>query len=370
MPGDTMIVDGEVTTRSPRLDFNRDALASPGGQTTAQSDDPQPSVSIATPVSPAALPGMPTMEPVDDGGQQQHREPQSDLAASAAAQRQFEEQAAALRSTQARLATLESQQVQQRQQRAQSYQAEVTGHRDRASGDAERQWSQVEAAREAGDTKAERLALTNYQRSVARHDQAAGELDRLARGGQVPGAEAPQAQQFHPNVQAWIDSHPRYHSDKAYQAAAQAAAYEAERLDIQPGDPRYVEHVNAALKARGFDGDGQQQNGGNKVNGNGARPSGGGGAPPAGRGTGGGQQARVVTTPLGKFTFRDGRDQSGKPHRFINFPDKQTAEDFTEWATVNKMTPEEYANEFIKIAAERAEGADIGLQIGNEVVLR
>lgn len=361
---DSTTIDGEVGTRTPRLDFNRDAMASPGAVGDGKGGDAEPSVSIGAPITPASVPGMPTMEPADGGHQAQ--EP-SDLADSVAAQRQHEEHAAQMRTMAGRVAALEAERRQNQVARAQTYQTDVQRARDGASADSERAWSQVEAARETGDTKAERLALTNYQRAVARHDQAAGELQRLAQGGQVPGAQ-PTAEAMHPNVQAWVDSHPRYHSDPAYQAAAQAAAFEAEALKIAPSDPRYTQHVDAVLKARGFEGNGQQQrtNGGN-VNG---KQLGGGGAPPAGRGTGGGVQARTVTTPLGKFSFRDGRDQSGKPHRFINFPDKDTAEQFSEWSTINKMSVEEYANEFIKIAAEKAEGGEIGMQVGSEVVLR
>jgi hypothetical protein len=364
-------IDGEAVTRTPRLDFNRDALASGGAADAPAGSDP--AVSVGVPATPGSIPGMPTIEDAaaDGGTQQQQRQQDSELAGSAAALRQAEEQAALLRTTSARLAALEAQQRQQGQLRAQSYQQDVTRHRDSAAADAERHWSSVEAARETGDTKAERLALTNYQRAVAKHDQAAGELDRLARGGPVPGASAA-TEQMHPTVQAWVDSHPRYHTDNAYRAAAQAAAFEAEQLGFAPGDSRYTAHVDTVLKARGFDGngngDGQQRANGGGVNGN--RQQSGGGAPPAGRGTGGGVAAKTVTTPLGKFTYRDGRDQQGRPHRFINFPDKQTADDFKEWAEVNKCTVEEYANEFVKIAAERAEGGEIGLQIGGEVVLR
>lgn len=368
---DSVIIDGEVATRTPRLDFNRDALA--GGGATDQQQGNEPAVSIGVPAAAGSIPGMPTIEDADDGPQPrpQRREPDSDLSASAAALRDQSDQAAQIRAANARLAALERNQQQQNQQRAQSYQQEVTRHRDSANADAERYQAQFEQARETGDAKAELQAQANYNRATLRREHAAAELQRLANGGQVPGVQ-PTAEAMHPTVQAWVDSHPRYHTDPAYQAAAQAAAFEAERLGFLPGDPRYTAHVDSVLKTRGLeaaDGNGQQRQNGGNVNGNGRQQSGG-GAPPAGRGTGGGVAARVVATPLGKFTYRDARGQDGKPHRYITFPDKQVNDDFKEWAEVNKMTLEEYANELIKIAAERAEGGEIGLQIGGEVVLR
>lgn len=61
-------------------------------------------------------------------------------------------------------------------------------------------------------------------------------------------SKAPQQQQLPPSVQKWIEDHPRYNTDRKYNAVVVAAAQEALESGVAFGSPIFIREITNAIK--------------------------------------------------------------------------------------------------------------------------
>lgn len=188
-------------------------------------------------------------------------------------------------------------------------------------------------AREAGDLDAEMAAEEMFTVATTRMHNATAEIERI-KAAPKPKPPEQQAPTATPETQRWMDEHPAYHTDRRYQALANATHFEAIEAGHPVESPGYFDYVNNALAE--VYGEDHGQTGGQKPvpqqqtqrrqqpvarEGDGLPPS---------RQTGGGQGGyKTLDTPLGSVQFRQGRDGKIESIRFAN---TATADNFKEGA--------------------------------------
>lgn len=222
--------------------------------------------------------------------------------------------------------------------------------------------SAIRAAREAGDLDAElaandKLASANYRLNAGEDEAARIKAFTEGGGGQGGGngGGGGQGSQITPATQRWIDAHPKFKSDKGYNAVAMRAHDQALEDGIAPDSRAYFRALDEAVAKLDGDGGnrreddmGDQNRGGRRESSEGA---------PSSRGNGGhGGASRIVKTPLGSLNVT--RRSDGK--LAIQIPPALRAT-FEEGAKISKMDLGDYAYEQVKIAGELADGGNGGL---------
>lgn len=230
------------------------------------------------------------------------------------------------------------------------------------------------AARESGDIDAEMAADEALGAATFRASQATAELDYLktqpkpAAHQQQQGAGTPSAA-----AQKWLDDHPRYFSDEAYQATAQGAHGAAIRAGNPEGSAQYISYIDQLMTRVYGEGHGQPDDGMTQpetprpmAHQPTLRQSGSTSVPPsrAGNGQGAGGGWRNVETPLGSLLVQNRPDGT----RGVRFPNAKVQSDFEEGASLDKryhtgekgrnLALAEYTNEQLTIAAEIAAGGN------------
>lgn len=225
------------------------------------------------------------------------------------------------------------------------------------------------AARESGDIDAEMAADEALGAATFRASQATAELEYL-RSQPKPVAQQRQgAGQPSQAAQKWLDEHPRYFSDEAYQATAQGAHGAALRAGKPEGSQDYVQYIDQIMARVYGEGHGQPDDGMIQPE---TRPmaqprqSGSTSVPPSrsGNGQGAGGGWKTVNTELGPLLVQDRADGT----RGVRFPNARVQSDFEEGAALDKRyhaSPDgqkralsDYVNEHINIAHEIAAGGN------------
>ena len=226
-----------------------------------------------------------------------------------------------------------------------------------AKSDQERAKAAMRTAREAGDVEAEAQAIVELQNSSFRFSQASAELAQIQSGQSAPAARANANQQpaISPAAQAWIDAHPRFNTDPAYQHEMLAHHHRLAR-DSGEGSPAYwrgLDAAHAAIEAR--EGPSHTEKPADRD----SEPmaySATSTAAPSSRGSGSSNSSSRIETLLGEvYVSRNSDGRIG-----IRIP-PHLREVFEEGAAICKMPLHEYAYEQVKIAQERQAGGHGGL---------
>lgn len=226
-------------------------------------------------------------------------------------------------------------------------------------------------AREAGDIDAEMAADEMLSSALYRQNQATGELNWINQQARQPaptGDQGNRAEQDKPTpaAQAWMDSHPRFNTDRNYRATALGAHTEALRAGKTLGSQEYVDYIDQMVEEvygpdHGTSSEpplARRQQPMQPTQRNNATSA----AGPSNRGSGGstaGGGSGVVQTGLGPITVQRRQDGS----KSITIP-RNRYDDWMEAATINGMTLDKYAEEQVAIADEMAAGGDAGWKKG------
>lgn len=230
----------------------------------------------------------------------------------------------------------------------------------------------LRTAREAGDFDAEIAASEMFQSATYRETQATGELAWINQ--QANAAPAPQQQsdqgsagdRMSPEARAWLDAHPRFHSDEAYRAVAEGAHTAAIRKGLVIGSQDYVNEIDRIVTSvygaeHGTSDEPplprrQQTMTDPNVN---RRQDHGSTAGASNRGGGGSQSgARTVETLFGPVGVTR---QGGRIVQVVlPPPGTEKRADWEEAATIAGMKLGEYAYEQVKIAEDRQSGGNGG----------
>jgi hypothetical protein len=230
------------------------------------------------------------------------------------------------------------------------------------------------AARESGDIDAEiaadeLLASANY-----RLNQASGELNWLKQQGGQPQPQGDQGATGggqSAEARAWLDAHPRYHTDAAYRATANGAHSEALRAGKREGSQEYVDFIDQIVaQVYGENhGTGTEPPAARRQQVDNGRQNSTSSAGPTNRGGGGSASgAKTVQTLLGPVGVTRA---NGKVVQVVLPPaGSQARADWEEAASVNQMRLGDYAYEQVLIAEERAAGGSGGWVQGDGTVQR
>lgn len=232
--------------------------------------------------------------------------------------------------------------------------------------------AEFKSAREAGDIEAETAAQGKIADAAAdikiaqQHKNALvqAKAEALANPptNQRPTASA-EAPRYSPEVQAWIDAHPRFSTDKVYQSMAFGAASAAVAAGHAEGSEKYFDYVNKALdrqfptqqQQRTEDDVGTQPRGGQRP----ASST----AAPGDRGGGNGRdgfRGGAVDTLLGEV-----RVSSDGLQFHMTAPVRALME---EGARACKMSLPLYVKDQIAISRERANGGTGGMTSSDQVL--
>lgn len=284
---------------------------------------------------------------LEDAPQHTGPTPEEAIAASRQAMERSENEAR-LSKEQARQAQDQLHRVRQDQQRDQ---AAVLGSAVEAStAERDRHAQAWQAAMEAGDFAAAARHNSDLAMATSRLDRASGELAMLK------AAPAPQRQQQQGGAvevsnssQQWINSKP------AFQRHKDALLLRHQELlndGVVVESPRYFRELDQEYERLTNPGGDTRDN--SDMNGNGGSRQAFNGAPPS-RGGNTGTSANTVNTLLGPVGVSTRNGQT-----FLTIPPHLRA-DFDEGAKVVGMTTPEYAMDQVRIARERASGANGGL---------
>lgn len=215
-------------------------------------------------------------------------------------------------------------------------------------------------AQEMGDAEAMAAAVEALSGATYRFSQSSGELEYLKAQARVQPRQTQSGRS--PDAQRWLDEHPRFGADKAYQGRAIVAHNDALAAGMADGSREYVDFIERELTTHYGEGHGaiQQQE---QTMQEPARPRA--TALPPSRGAGGqsaGGGWKTVSTELGDLLVQERSDGT----RGIRFPNAKVQSDFEEGAMLDKRashSPEafrralgEYVNDHIEIAREIANG--------------
>lgn len=271
---------------------------------------------------------------------------------------------------------------------------------DAAKGKVDAAKSQLRAARDGNDYDAEERALEAMADAKAEEKLLGRELEFLqgqkeraapARdgtgtaadgGGRQPTGDEPTGEEI-----AWVQSHPMFNSDPAYQAAVRGAATEAVNRGMARGSLAFLDFVNQQMSARFGEGHGVEGTHGRRTARGRANQEGGDdlGRRPlsmamprsgAGGGSGdyeeiGGAGTRYMDTEFGKVTIETG--PGGQPR--IRMPPRvhemwKEAASWMKHADGKPFTLAEYAQEQVAAAEEERAGLDNGLRYQSDRVYR
>lgn len=340
---DSVLVDGEAVVRHPRQREERETNAEVNQEFT--------------------------LEEEAGGDEEQSEDPHDPVAALAESRKALQEREAENASLRTREQEARNQAARARDEaaranmgRATDRAAAVAASIEAAKADQTSARIALRAAREANDLDAEISASEMLQSASYRYNQANGELNWLNQQSQSQPQQAQQQNQgMSPEAKAWLDAHPRFHTDTAYRALAEGAHTAALRAGRREGSQEYVDFIDKMVENVYGQGHGQ----GNEPPvarkeppvSETKQPSRTSAAGPTNRGNGsantGGQN--TVQTELGPLQVTTGRD--GKTR--IAIP-QHTRADWDEAAQINGMKTADYAYEQIKIARERAQGGNAG----------
>lgn len=218
-------------------------------------------------------------------------------------------------------------------------------------------------AQEMGDAEGMAAAVEALSGATYRFSQASGELEYLKAQARVQPRPQPTQSGRSPDAQRWLDEHPRFNSDKAYQGRAIVAHNDALAAGLPDGSREYVEYIERELTSHYGEGHGDIQQEQQPMNEMARAPRA--TALPPSRGAGGqsaGGGWKTVETELGPLLVQERSDGT----RGIRFPNPKVQSDFEEGAMLDKRashSPEafrralgEYVNDHIEIAREIANG--------------
>lgn len=115
----------------------------------------------------------------------------------------------------------------------------------RARGDEDREFDlQADLSGAAVALENAKLAKSNFETWKA---------NETARKERAP------VQKYTPETQKWIESHPRFNTDREYQAEALAGDAAAQSLGYQPDTPAYFNYINDRLTKRFEENDGRHE---------------------------------------------------------------------------------------------------------------
>jgi hypothetical protein len=211
----------------------------------------------------------------------------------------------------------------------------------------------LRSAYEANDPQAIVTAQTELNAASYRFHNATSTLETMkATRPRQPDPNARQGGGTSPEVQKWMDEHPRFHSDRVYKGVAEGAHFEAIERGMQEGSKSYFDHINGTLD-RHFK-EAPKVDTPNRGNDTGLSPSRGGGS-------GGGESSthgERVNTPFGELIVsRQGNTQT------VRIPPGRM-EDWKEAAAINRMPLGDYVKEQIAAGREIAAGGTGGLITG------
>ena len=356
MPGDTLTLDvgGETVTRTPRSERPQTVVA-----------DAPDDVSVLTGEgnAPDSLEAM--------------------LAASEAALAERDRQLADT-NRRAQQAADEARQARDaaaraNQGRVQDRAALVASTIEAASADKASATLALRTARESGDFDAEVKAQEMLASALYRHTQATAELNQMRAGGAQQPVQRDQGQQqpHQPSeaAQRWLDSHPRYHTDRAYRAVAVGGHTAALEAGLAAGSQEYVDFIdNLVASVYGPNhgtGDAAPITRGQPMQQHQQQPSSTSSAGPSNRGGGGSAAGggNVVQTLLGPVAVTRRGGQIAQV-RLLPRGGTDVTEDWKEGATIAGMDLGEYVKEQVLIAEERSAGGTGGWVHGDGQISR
>lgn len=321
--------------------------ASPARQPRRDRPDRQPSYRDDEPATTFEVADNPSPDDIVADGARQLQERDRELAESRRIARENSQAAAAAN---ARLEQVTATQLTDRQ-------AIVGQALESANSEMALAEMALQSAIEAGDAKAQVAASKAIGAATFRVSQASAELEAMkAQPRPQQRTQTPNAPQMSAKAQEWLDSHPRYNSDKPYKALAQMAHNEAVGMGHSVESQAYIDHIERILTDQYGDNHGHvpsvDQGRTQPVN-NPRTPSARDGVPSS-RSAGGGvnnQGYRLVKTQLHKDPLQVTYKSDGTIAK-VKFGTAEQQKDFVEGAETCRMKLEDYVMDHIAIAKE------------------